>query len=313
MHSPLDSSLGIMLVSLFLATILYGIGLTQTFLYFQWYPKDPHGVKAIVICLVAVETLHITFFFYETYALLIDDFGNFAALEYISWSDPVQLLGGYLSAFIVQMYFAYCIYALTPKYKIMPIVIVVLALMQIGGGIAGIIRTMELGRLTLLYRTKKMNIVQATSALLCDMAITVCLCYTLNSKRTTIKSTNSLLNRLMIMAVNRGTLTALSAALNIILFLAIPDTLWFFLGLVLSGKLYMNSLLATLNTRQHVRESAEQESLGWPSFSAQSTTTKAPAVGTATAHATTSKVGVNTFDGFSSETDRRASFTVNMI
>ncbi|KAK7034109.1 hypothetical protein R3P38DRAFT_3184833 [Favolaschia claudopus] len=46
-------------------------------------------------------------------------------------------------------------------------------------------------------------------------------------------------------AINRGALTALSSGINMVLFLAVPDTFWFFLGLAPSSKLYMNSMMAT--------------------------------------------------------------------
>ncbi|KAF8170536.1 hypothetical protein K438DRAFT_1982684 [Mycena galopus ATCC 62051] len=271
--------MGAWLVSLFLATILYGMGLIQAYLYFHWYTKDHWGVKVVVICLLISETLHITFFFCATYWVLIDHFGDFNALVVITWYHSVQLLAGYLSVFIVQMYFAYCIYACTkisvvlsvhetlmglvhPKYKIMPIFITALALLQICAGIAQTVITTELGSFTHLYQTKRITTLQAASALVCDVSITACLCYTLRSSKSTIESTNSLLNMLIINAVNRGMLTAFAAALNIILFLAIPNSFWFSLALTPSGKLYMNSMLATLNTREHIRQRMQQNSVG---------------------------------------------------
>ncbi|KAF8149721.1 hypothetical protein K438DRAFT_1988744 [Mycena galopus ATCC 62051] len=277
--------MGAWLVSLFLATILYGMGLIQAYLYFHWYTKDHWGVKAVVICLLICETLHITVFFGATYRLLIDHFGDFDALPVTVWYDSVQLLAGYSSIFIVQMYFAYCIYALlrnmrgtnisvvspvyetlmglvNPKYKIMPIFITALALLQICAGIAQTVITAELSSLTLLYQTKRINTLQAASALVCDVSITACLCYTLRSTKSTIESTNSLLNILIINAVNRGMLTALAAALNIILFLSSPNSFWFSLALIPSGKLYMNSMLATLNAREHILQRTQRNSDG---------------------------------------------------
>ena len=46
---------------------------------------------------------------------------------------------------------------------------------------------------------------------------------------------------------------SLCALLNLVLFLALPGTFYFFIGLMPSSKLYMNTMLATLNTRQHIR------------------------------------------------------------
>jgi len=266
MANPLDSTQGIWLVSLFVATILYGIGLAQTYLYFHWYGKDHWVLKIIVSWLVVLETLHITFFFCGTYSNLVWNFGNFEALNIITWFDSAQLLAGYLSAFTVQMYFAYCIYILRPKYKIVPAFIAALALLQIGAGIAQTILTTELGLFSELDQTKRITTLQAASALVCDISITASLLYTLRSKRGTLESTNSLLHKLMVMAVNRGVITALSAALNMILFLGIPDTFWFFIGLIPSGKLYMNSMLATLNTRRHIRNVAYGDTRGWQSI-----------------------------------------------
>ncbi|CAK5262435.1 unnamed protein product [Mycena citricolor] len=68
-------------------------------------------------------------------------------------------------------------------------------------------------------------------------------------------------------AINCGTLTSLASAATMILFLAVPDTFWFFLGLAPSSKLYMNSMLATLNTRSRLREHMTSQDKGWNSIS----------------------------------------------
>ncbi|PPR01334.1 hypothetical protein CVT24_006336 [Panaeolus cyanescens] len=94
---------------------------------------------------------------------------------------------------------------------------------------------------------------QSTATLVCDLLITGSLLSRLNSTKTGIKATNTMLDKLMINAVNRGGLTALAAALNLFLFVALPNSLWFLIGLFLSSKLYMNSALAFLNSRRHLR------------------------------------------------------------
>ena len=61
----------------------------------------------------------------------------------------------------------------------------------------------------------------------------------------------------MIYAVNRGILTAVCALLNLVLFLRTEGTFYFFIGLMPSSKLYMNTMLATLNTRSHLKKQAK--------------------------------------------------------
>ncbi|KAF8891935.1 hypothetical protein CPB84DRAFT_1783871 [Gymnopilus junonius] len=278
MSSSLDSTYGVWFASLFLETILYGCGLLQTWLYFRWYTKDHWTIKAMVTLLVIFETLQVSFLFASTYRCLITNFGNIPNLFVINWMDSAQLLSGYLSALTVQLYFAYCIYILDKKNKFPPILITALALTQIGAGIAQTTVTTELGSFLNLESTKHTTTLQSASALCCDVAITVCLLRTLNGRKTGIKATNSLLNTLMINAVNRGILTAVSAALNMILFLSIPNTFYFFLGLMSSSKLYMNSALATLNSRQHIlKKTYPTTTDNWRSIQLEALSTTKPA------------------------------------
>ena len=125
--------------------------------------------------------------------------------------------------------------------------------------------------MTRLGETRDITTVQAATALATDLAITIALCFTFQSFKSGMQScvsclpspfhfltnfsasTNAVLNNLIMYAVNRGVLTSLCALLNLVLFLALPGTFYFFIGLMPSSKLYMNTMLATLNTRQHIR------------------------------------------------------------
>ncbi|KAF9064704.1 hypothetical protein BDP27DRAFT_1450623 [Rhodocollybia butyracea] len=280
MVSPLAPTYGIWLTSMWLATILYGMGLLQTWLYFHWYSQDHWGVRMTVICLIVFETLQITFFFGATYAALINNFGDFPALFVITWVDSAQLLAGYLSAFTVQMYFAYCLYLLNKKHKIVTVLIMALALTQIGAGVAQTIKTTILGSFLTIDSTKQITSLQSASALACDLVITVALYQTLKSKKNGLKDTNTLLQKLMINAINRGALTAVAAAINLTLFLALPGTFYFFLGLMTSSKLYMNSMLATLNTRQHIMRATQSSDHAWNSIHLAGLSTASSETGT---------------------------------
>jgi len=254
----LDSTNGIFLVTVFLETMLYGCGLLQTWLYFHWYPKDHWGIKMMVILLVIFETLQITLVFASTYGRLITNFGDVSVVWVITRFDAGQLLSGYLSAFTVQLYFAYTVYILSNKQKFVPILIVVLALASIGAGVAQVYITLTRLRSFLHFQdTQASYVTQSAATLACDIAITVSLLVNLGGHKDEYvpDATNSMLNKLMVITINRGVLTALCAAVNMILFFSLPETFWFFLGILLSGKLYMNSALATLNSRRYIRGS----------------------------------------------------------
>jgi len=199
--------------------------------------------------------------FVSTYKRLITNFGYVPGFWVSIWTDSVQLLALYLSAFTVQLYFAYCLYILNREQRFAPILIVVLALTSIGAGVGQTVVTFTGTKSILHFQvspSKVSYILQSAASLACDIAITVSLLCNLGGYKDEDlpDATNNMLDKLMVIAINRGVLTALCAAINIILFFSIPNTFWFFIGILLSGKLYMNSALASLNSRQYITESA---------------------------------------------------------
>ncbi|KAJ7263751.1 hypothetical protein C8J57DRAFT_1512554 [Mycena rebaudengoi] len=195
---------------------LYGIGLLQTFLYLHWYSQDLWAVKTTVLCVVILETIQIILYFDGLYLHFIDNFNRSAALDIIFWQD--SLLFGYLSAFIVQMYFGYCIYILNPRARIVSTTVVSLSVTSLASAIAEIIRTTQIGYYSFLNSAAPVTLtIQSVSCFACDIVITAALVYTLRGSMGEIKGTNAMLSSLIINAVNRGMLTALGAMINMTL------------------------------------------------------------------------------------------------
>jgi len=278
MASPLDSTYGVWLVSLWLETMLYGMGVLQTWIYFAGRPTDVAYVKWTVFVVLTLETIQVVFFFRTSYFRFVERFGEIQ-IDLI-WADSLQLLAAYLSAFTVQIYFASRIFKLTEgrrgKFTLLAIgiyTILMLAVVQILAGIAQTVLSYELRSFLKLGETKPITTLQAAASLACDLLITTYLCLFLKSQKGEMIKTNSMMDMLIYDAINRGTLTALSSGVTMVLFLALPDTFWFFLGLAPSSKLYMNSMLATLNTRQRIRDKIASNDKGWNSIQMGTITT----------------------------------------
>ncbi|KAJ6544331.1 hypothetical protein B0H19DRAFT_299808 [Mycena capillaripes] len=285
MSTPLDSTYGVWLVSLFLETLLYGMGLLQTWIYFSGRPADAGSIKWTVLVVLALETIQVIFFFRSSYFRFVERFGEIQI--FLIWADSLQLIAAYLSAFIVQLYFASRILKLTKgrgKFSLSAIgiyAILLLAVVQIRtlhylsikfprrvhklavAGVAQTIRSYQLRSYLKLGETKAITTLQAAASLACDLLITIYLCLFLKSQKGEMIKTNSMVDMLIYDAINRGTLTALSSGVTMVLFLALPDTFWFFLGLAPSSKFYMNSMLATLNTRQRIQDKMASNDKGW--------------------------------------------------
>ncbi|KAG7445653.1 uncharacterized protein BT62DRAFT_171651 [Guyanagaster necrorhizus] len=172
--------------------------------------KDSRIIKAMVLALGCLATVHVATFVAWAYDDLISRFGAFDRLDAMPRTALVQLLAIYMVSFISQCFFTTRIWILTHKwYLASPIAI--LALINI---IAGITQTTLSG-------------IGAAATAACDLLITATLCWILNKKRTGIKMTDTLLDNLIILAINRGAVTSLAALFNLILFVWRPDAMIF--------------------------------------------------------------------------------------
>ncbi|KAF9043333.1 hypothetical protein BJ165DRAFT_1484323 [Panaeolus papilionaceus] len=97
-------------------------------------------------------------------------------------------------------------------------------------------------------------ILQSLATLLCDVTITIFLVKRLSGAKSGIKRSDAMVTRLIRNAINRGGLTVVVATVNFILVLAARDSLSFYIPMLLSSKLYMNSALACLNSRDSIKE-----------------------------------------------------------
>lgn len=217
-----------------------------------------------------LETVQVVFFFRSSYSRFVEMFGELQTN--LIWEDSLQLLASYLSAFTVQIFFASRIYQLTKGRGRLSLAaigiytILALALVQISAGIAQTILSYKLRSYLKLGETKAITTLQTAASLACDVLITVYLCIFLESQKGELMRTNTMVDTLIYHAINRGVLTTLSSGATMVLFLVLPDTFWFFVGLAPSSKLYMNSMLATLNARQYIRDKMQSSDKGWNSI-----------------------------------------------
>ncbi|SJL07831.1 uncharacterized protein ARMOST_11184 [Armillaria ostoyae] len=110
------------------------------------------------------------------------------------------------------------------------------------------------GTFSNLINTEKVTSLQAAATAACDLLITATLCWILNKKRTGIKTTDTLLDNLIILAINRGAVTSLAALFNLILFVWRPEAMIFMIPLLPSCQFYVLSVVGSLNSRRSLRD-----------------------------------------------------------
>jgi len=167
----------------------------------------------------------------------------------------------------VQCYFIHVIWKLSAHGSVrhFPAILGLLfALVAFGSGLAQSIQTVVNDNATITIPDDLVSgILGSGSAFLTDAYITISLCILLHGHRTGFSRTESMITRLVIYAAARGIFTALFQIPECVTFGMSTQKLsapWILL-LLPGNAVYSSSLLSSLNTRHHVRETGGEYSL----------------------------------------------------
>ncbi|KAI0764679.1 hypothetical protein C8Q74DRAFT_1370610 [Fomes fomentarius] len=238
------------LVGYAIATTVYGITVLQTYLYFRRYPHDRPILKIFVGVLWILDTLTTVLMSHAMYSFFVLNLRNLAEDVRLPWSFTLENGVTDVITAMVQLYFAERLWQLG-RNKFLSSAIVILALLSLGLGIEGTIAVFK--DHNLISQTFRRALVVGGAvqgvAVLCDILITGGLCYYFTTSRTGHRTTNALLDRLMAYAIERGALTATVQAMYLIMSVALPDRFFYVPFAMIVAKMYVNTLLASLNVR----------------------------------------------------------------
>ncbi|KAF7378171.1 hypothetical protein MSAN_00241600 [Mycena sanguinolenta] len=249
-----DTTLGALCVSYALASGLFGAMSMQSVTYFHKFPKDSLWLKTLVALLWAFDTIQLVLAGNGLYFWMVTNYNNADILEDPSpWSFNVAIFLTNTIVFIVELFLARRVYILSDHNILLTAIIVVLSCCYYGLQIAVKVKLWQFQKLSLLYRVQKMTEVSLACAAVADLTIAISLSVCLRKSRTGVKITDSIVNKLVLYAMNTGLLTSVIVLIDMICFLTMPRN-FIHLGFnMISGNLYTNSLLATLNFRDVVR------------------------------------------------------------
>ncbi|KAI0712519.1 hypothetical protein C8Q76DRAFT_488332 [Earliella scabrosa] len=248
MPTPAVEIYGPIFIGVVFNIALYGIMITQTYLYFNVYRRDKTWMKLLVFLLFFCDTLNCCFDIAFVYIPLVNNFGNNDAITRATWifaTDP------FMTAFIaalVQLFFAWRVKVLTSNMFAV-CVIVFCSIAQLCGGLGTSIAVGMIPEFTQFQRFQVIVIVWLAFSAVADTLITAALVWHLRKNKTGMVFTDDIINKIIRLTVQTGLITALCAIIDLVLFLASPTGLHLIFNLPLS-KLYTNSLMSSLNSRQ---------------------------------------------------------------
>ncbi|KAF5340898.1 hypothetical protein D9758_012198 [Tetrapyrgos nigripes] len=260
MPPSIELLFGPMLIGCFLNAILYGVSAVQIFIYYQTYRNDSKFIRYFVLYLFIAETANTGFDIGMVYQPLILNYGTPAATTFFPLmlaTDPIMTV---CISCPVQFFIAWRIKVISGN-KWIPVVICIFGLIGMAGGLwTGI----DVSIFKLLERKPDLRwpaLVWLMASFVADAIITTSLVTILSNetgsastmyrKRTGIKSTDDVVNRVVRLTVQTGLITAIFAFLDVIFFLlpAFEKTTLNFVWDFSLSKIYTNALLSTLNAR----------------------------------------------------------------
>ncbi|KAF8970170.1 hypothetical protein BDZ97DRAFT_1914862 [Flammula alnicola] len=273
----LGPTFGTAYISIVVSAMFYGVTCLQTFIYFMNAGKDPIWIKLLVIATLLIDTLHEALLIHVGYYYFIQNFFNPIALDSGVWSIISQIFISGTAAFLVESFMVWHLYQLSNHNYLLTIPAMILAMAHLGVDFAWPIQAF-LGPDLSFTRVKGLT-VHLTSSFsslavyhllqptaisgfiigsVTDVYISGTLAYFLWSSRTGFKRSNDMIYRLIQYAITTGLLTTVDNIISLVLYVVRTDLYYMFFSFMMA-KLYINSFLATLNSRRSIREAGGTE------------------------------------------------------
>ncbi|KAJ7179480.1 hypothetical protein C8R46DRAFT_641951 [Mycena filopes] len=240
------------------ATTLYGISVLQVYLYFRRYTRDIWPLKTMVTTLWTLDTLT-TIFVAHSLFLFVFGFLNKKIDVNIPWSFTAEKLLVTLITFIAQCFYAHTIWKFS-RHIFTTAFISILAVVAFGLGIYTTVHLFQNAALTSISTRGFLivsGLVQGLAALN-DIVITGSMSYFLHTRRSGLPASEKLIDTLVLYGVSRGLLTAIAQIMFLVLNVALPRHQYWLPFHMVVGKLYVNSVLATLNVRKSLSQTEIQ-------------------------------------------------------
>jgi len=246
-QNPAEIVHGPILIGTVFNVLLYGITITQLYLYQNCKQRDRWFVQALVYFLFLGDTTHTISTVLYVYLFLVKHFGDYAHLATADWvfaTDPALtgIIGG-----LVQVFFAWRVKVLTGNKSLISLILF-FATTNFLMGIATAIAVGFVPEFVKFRQFEVAVILWLGSACLGDILITVTLVMHLRTQKTGFATTDTQVDRIIRLTVQTGLMTAVVAFIDLMLYLVDRSGAHLILNFPLS-KLYTNSLMSSLNAR----------------------------------------------------------------
>ncbi|KAJ3507834.1 hypothetical protein NLJ89_g6083 [Agrocybe chaxingu] len=257
-HVDLSDSVGALQIGSLFSVFLFGIVTLQAYMYYTTFREDRWGYKTLVGVVWLLEIGHTIAVCYEVYRATITLYGRpQLLLTFPALSSGIAIAGAITTS--VQGFFALRVYRVLPKpYSYIGIFCIALSSLRFVGSVCLSYRAITSKSVQDYRKNNSWLVTILLSVGACiDVIIAASMLYYLSKKRSqAFERIATVIDRLIAYTVRTGLLTSVAAVLLLICYQTMPNNLVWLALYTSLAKLYSNSLLASLNSRQELRESS---------------------------------------------------------
>ncbi|KAJ7355739.1 hypothetical protein DFH08DRAFT_853411 [Mycena albidolilacea] len=252
----LDKTLGVGFIGVVVAAALHGVSCVQAWWYYT-HQNDRWPLKTLVAAVMTFDTVHQALISHTVYTYLITNYNNGAELGQIVWSLLVEVLFNGLTALLVQSFLTLRIWRLSNGNIWLTGIALLLVMSEFGCVLAYVAISLHLHTFVELAELKALSVTVNALAAAGDVFIAGTLTWLLHRSRTGFHRSDTMIRKLTIFAVNTGAVTSICAIGSLVSICVAGNTFIYILFFFCMGRLYCNSLLATLNARKSIRGAAD--------------------------------------------------------
>ncbi|KAJ7627983.1 hypothetical protein DFH06DRAFT_1442361 [Mycena polygramma] len=255
----LDPILGAPLLGTWLASLLFGIVIVEGYKYFTTFPDDSPLRKGLVMLVLGLCVTALVGDYATTYYPTVTFWGNLEALGATPWSLPLASFVNTITATIVDTYLIHRLYTLTKNLWV-TIFLYGLLILALGGYmIVFVLLAMRCNQQQLHIETIG-AFVNFIAVAVVDILTAAGLIWKLWTMRSNFAQTNTFLNRVMVGAIQTGSVTAVCSLLILATFVNNPNNAVSAFFLYQFAPLYTLTLLFNFNLRQAGRSATSKTS-----------------------------------------------------
>ncbi|OCB91626.1 hypothetical protein A7U60_g1125 [Sanghuangporus baumii] len=238
-----------------LTSALWGVGCLQLYLYFENYWKtDQRWLKLYILIIWMLDTAHQVLVIHYDYIYFVKGIMEPELLTLLPRSlITTAALTGIVDA-MIQAILVRRVWVLSDRNRILTGFMSAAVLAQFTVTMACYVEMFNITRFSQLYEIVHLELAFTCVAVFADTFLAAALIWLLWKARSGLRSSDSLVNRLVVYIVGSSLVTVLCMVIAVVSAIVAPHSFIYMTADTIIPKLYFNCLLASLNARSNLRE-----------------------------------------------------------